>query len=420
MKSRRQFFQGIAGLTTIGLGLSAPSKRAKAEIEQIEVPVRAVTQGPKAHFFGYYDKCPWDQSGRYLLGMEIDYCDHQPEPGDLVTIGLIDLEDRNQFKPIATTAAWSWQQGPMLQWLGPDSNREVIFNALEDGQYVARVVDVFTGTTTRVLPRPIYAINRAGSQAVTLDYERLNRTRPGYGYNALPEANPDNPAPDSLGIYTMDLKRGLSDLIIPISWAAAHQPDDRFQPGAHHWFNHLQYNPSGSWFVFLHRWEKPRGGWFTRMYVARADGSETRLIQDTGMVSHFDWRDDQTLLAWSTTPEHGPAFYHFDIESGTVEPIGRDVLPRDGHCSYSPDLRWILNDTYPDKDRLQTLMIYDPSKNRRVEVGQFYLSPELRGPVRCDLHPRWNRDGTQVCIDSAHQNKTRQLYIVDVSEITTH
>ena len=36
-------------------------------------PVRAVTRGPRHHFFGYYDKCPWDASGRYMLAVETTF-----------------------------------------------------------------------------------------------------------------------------------------------------------------------------------------------------------------------------------------------------------------------------------------------------------------------------------------------------------
>ena len=76
----------------------------------------------------------------------------------------------------------------------------------------------------------------------------------------------------------------------------------------------------------------------------------------------------------------------------------------------------MLNDTYPDKQRLQWLMLFNPTTGRRYDLNQFHLPPKLTGPFRCDLHPRWNRDGTQVCIDSAHE-ETRQVYVVDVREI---
>ena len=36
--------------------------------------------------------------------------------------------------------------------------------------------------------------------------------------------------------------------------------------------------------------------------------------------------------------------------------------------------------------------------------------------MRSDLHPRWNRDGTQICFDSVHEG-TRQVYVLNVKEI---
>ncbi|MCK4628723.1 MAG: hypothetical protein KAT56_06940, partial [Sedimentisphaerales bacterium] len=36
-------------------------------------PVRAVTSGPKHHWFSYYDKWQFDPTDRFLLGMEVDF-----------------------------------------------------------------------------------------------------------------------------------------------------------------------------------------------------------------------------------------------------------------------------------------------------------------------------------------------------------
>ena len=45
-------------------------------------PARPVTQGPKHHFFGYYDKSPWNASGKYLLANEADFNDRAPAADD--------------------------------------------------------------------------------------------------------------------------------------------------------------------------------------------------------------------------------------------------------------------------------------------------------------------------------------------------
>jgi len=186
--------------------------------------------------------------------------------------------------------------------------------------------------------------------------------------------------------------------------------------GAEHWFNHLLFNPDGSRFIFLHRWRKGNRGWWTRMFTANTDGSKLHLVADHGMVSHFVWRDPTHILAWSREPERGNRYHLYMDRTDEVEVVGEGILTTDGHCSYSPDKRWILTDTYPDKDRMRTLILYNPEQRRRVDIGRFFAPRELDGEIRCDLHPRWSRDGKQVCIDSVHEG-SRQVYVLDVSDI---
>ncbi|QEL13484.1 TolB-like translocation protein [Limnoglobus roseus] len=399
----------------LGLTLAAAvGGPALARPDAIKLPARAVTKGPKHHWFGYYDKCPWDMTGRYLLAMENDFCDRQPTATDRITVGMVDLKDNDRFIPLDTTLAWSWQQGTMLQWLGSAPDREVIYNAFLEGNPAAVIRDVKTNKT-RTLPRPIYAVSADGKQAVTLDFARLHRLRPGSGYASYKETFADDPAPEALGIWHVDPATGKDKQIISLKQLAAHKPDPRFT-GAHHWVNHLQFNPGGSRFVFLHRWRVGEKPWSTRLYTAKPDGTDLRLHLDTGMVSHFDWRDDATLLAWVKPPTGGNTFALIDVATDSLTVVDDSVLTVDGHCSYSPDRKWILNDTYPDKDRLQWLMLFDPAKNRRYDLNQFASPKAFTGPVRCDLHPRWNRGGTQVCFDGCHDPQ-RQVYVVDVRDV---
>ncbi len=395
---------------------AAIGAKAFAQPETTKLPARAVTKGPMHHWFGYYDKCPWDKAGRYLLAMESEFCDRQPTAKDAITVGMVDLKDGDKYIPLDTTRAWSWQQGTMLQWLGSAPDREVIYNSIVDGKPAAIIRDVLSGKT-RTLARPIYAVSNDGKQAVTLDFARLHRLRPGYGYASYDERFTDDPAPEQLGIWHLDLASGNDRQILNLKQLAAFQPDARFT-GAHHWVNHLQFNPGGTRFVFLHRWRVDLKPWSTRIFTAKPDGTDLRLHLDTGMVSHFDWRDDATILAWVKTPKDGNKFALIDVATNGLGLVGDGVLTQDGHCSYSPDRKWILNDTYPDKNRLQWLMLYHPEKNRRYDLNQFPSPKQFTGPFRCDMHPRWNRDGTQVCFDGCHDPE-RQVYVVDVREIVT-
>ncbi len=402
---RRQFLTGSVAALLAARAPAAPRSNA-----------RAITSGPDCHFFGYYDKCPWDATGRYLLAMRIGFCNRQPRPGEALTLGRIDLKDANRFLPFAKTTAWCWQQGTMLQWLGSAPARVVVYNAVQDRNYVGVVHDL-ASDKQRLLPRPLYAVSSDGKQAVSLPFDRLHRLRPGYGYCALPEKSPDDSAPKNDGVWHLDVESGQTRLLVPLAQLAKHKPDATFS-GAQHWVNHLQFNPSGTRILFLHRWRVFEKSWKTRLYTCKPDGSELTLVLDTGMVSHFDWRDDATILAWAQLPSGAKRFALFDA-AGVKKPqvIGNDVLTEDGHCSYSPDRRWILNDTYPDAKRLQHLMLFRVKDGRRIDLQAFYLTRDLSGPVRCDLHPRWNREGTQVCLDSAHIGDKRQLYVLDVSEI---
>ena len=93
------------------------------------------------------------------------------------------------------------------------------------------------------------------------------------------------------------------------------------------------------------------------------------------------------------------------------------MLTEDGHCSFSPDRRWVLNDTYPDTYGMRTLMLYRWRDGKRIDLARLY-SPKERwwGEIRCDLHPRWSRDGNRICVDSVH-NGERQMYLIDIPRI---
>ncbi|MBM3499390.1 MAG: hypothetical protein FJX74_12050 [Armatimonadetes bacterium] len=379
-----------------------------------ELEAACVTPRANHHFFGYYDKFPWDATGRYLPALETTFMDRPPAPGDMARIGMVDLQDGNRWIPLDETRAWNWQQGTHLQWLGTAPDRLIIYNVWEGDHYGSVIRDVHTGETRR-LPRPIYAVNRAGTQAVTLNFSRLHRHRPGYGYNGVPDAWESDPHPAEDGIYGMDLATGESRLIVSVDQIASYLPQETMRDTSH-WFNHLQFNHDGSRFIFLHRW-RVKTSWLTRLFTAAPDGSKVYCVNPFEMTSHFDWRSSTEILAWARQPGSGDHYYLFTDRSDRVEVVGEEVFPTDGHCSYSPDGRWILTDTYPDREHKRTLILYRPEDDRRVDIGRFYSPPELPGEIRCDLHPRWNRDGTQVCFDSAHEGD-RQMYVMDVSSIT--
>lgn len=418
--------------------------------------VQALTRGPKHHFFGYYDKCPWDATGRYILAMEVDFMDRLPGPDDVAVIGLIDLDNNNCFLPVAETRAWNWQQGAMLQWVPSASERLVVYNDRDGDSFVSVLLDVESGER-RVLPLPVYALSHDGRSALSLNFARLHHARRGYGYAGVPDPWQDDPCPKDDGIYLMDLTTGGHRLVLSMTEVARFGADTLASDTVH-WVDHLQFNPNDTRFCFLHRYQlrnNKESFLYTQLFTAEPDGSNLYCLVDQGMVSHFDWYNEHQLLAWTRQGKtvgavqrsslfsyrvfrrmlttyrrlgvpgwvrrqiYGDGFYLLADCSRKTETVGRGILLSDGHCSYSPDRSWILTDTYPDQEHEQTLILYNPRDQRRIVIGRFYSLPELeRTPMRCDLHPRWNRDRTQVCIDSTHDGG-RQIYVLDVSNITS-
>ncbi|MDC0292155.1 hypothetical protein OAK81_02565, partial [Verrucomicrobiales bacterium] len=69
-------------------------------------PVRTITRGPKHHWFGYYDKWQFDPTDRFVLGMEVDFEHRSPTADDFVRIGMVDLENNDEWIELGKSTAW--------------------------------------------------------------------------------------------------------------------------------------------------------------------------------------------------------------------------------------------------------------------------------------------------------------------------
>jgi hypothetical protein len=380
-------------------------------------PVRQITRGPKHHWFAYYDKLQFDPTCRYVLGMETDFDFRRPTADDVIRIGMVDLQDGDRWIELGQSRAWCWQQGCMLQWR-PGSASEILWNDREGDRFVCHFLDVKTGAK-RTIPHPVYSVSPDGRWAVAPDFRRVHDCRPGYGYEGLSDPWADQRAPKESGVFFVDLQTGQQKLIVSLADVIKIPYAKGDISGAKHWFNHLLVNTDGTRFEFLHRWAKPgERGFSTRMLTARPDGTDLRVIDPSGATSHFIWRDPSHILAWSWHASHKSAFYLFeDREGGQVEMIGGELMPENGHCTYLPGNRWILNDTYPDRQRRQHVYLYNVVEHRRVPLGHFYSPKEYSGEWRCDTHPRFSPDGRSVVIDSPHTPDGRQMHLIDVRGI---
>ncbi len=368
---------------------------------------RVVPEDGYEYFFGYYDKCPWDATGRYLLCHRVQNTCRKADHADPAELILIDTQEGNRITVLGTSRAWNVQQGCMLQWLGPEHTSQVVYNDFRDGQYCSVICDI-REKKERVLPLPVYAVAQDGSFALSLDFSRLHRLRPGYGYCNLEETTKRERCPDSPCIWRLDLTQGTVVPLLTYRELAAFAPREEMT-GAEHKVNHIMLSPDGKRFMVLHRWLVGARK-YTRLVTANCDGTGLYNLLDDGFVSHCWWKNNSEILTFAEHAGDGRGYFLLTDRTKALRRLWPGLVG-DGHPSYSAQGR-VVTDTYPDRRRVQTLYVLEEDGAVRT-VARVFSPFRYDNAVRCDLHPRWSRDGRQVCIDSTFEGK-RAVYLVEV------
>ncbi|MFA5240017.1 MAG: hypothetical protein WC476_09985 [Phycisphaerae bacterium] len=357
------------------------------------------------HFFGYFDKCCWSPDEKQILY-------HRVRLTNIVEIVIYDIQ-LGTNRVVAVTNSWNWQQGAMAQWWPGRGSEWIAFNTVDNDRLVCHIHDTENGNLIKVLPMPIQAVSPRGDYAISLNYTRLARLRPDYGYEVdVVNLKPDM-SDESDGLWLIDVSAEQVSLVLSLDDLRQNQSLPSMQK-AQHKVNHVVFSPDGQRIAFMHRWTG-KNGKFSRLYTACPDGSELCLLADNRMVSHYCWRDTSHLLAWARKDLCGDRYLLFTDKTPHVEIFGEDIIDMhgDGHPSFSPNGRWLITDTYPGRDRKRALLLYDTLNRNLFLVGQFFSPWQFNDTTRCDLHPRWSPDGNWIAIDSAHTYR-RGLYLIDV------
>ena len=393
------------------LTMYAISRKIKSEGDIICVSPSDASE----YFFGYYDKSPWDATGRYMLCMRAKDTWSEPDPMGEADILLIDTKDGNSFRVLATTHTWNVQQGCMAQWLGPDFKSKILYNDLRDGKYCSVILDIVS-REERILPMPVYTVSNDGKTALSLDFSRLHSLRLGYGYAELPEKTKGVALPDETCIWKMDVETGEVTELLKYTDFANFQPRQEMQEeGSVHKVNHLMLSPNGKRFMVLYRWFCGQRK-YTRLITCNVDGSDMYLLSDDDMVSHCYWKNDEDILAFERKKDGGPGYYLMRDKTQEWKHLWSQ-LSNDGHPSYCPtDSSLVVFDTYPSRSRIQEVKLCNDTdvEGKDLKVIARVFSPfKYDNDTRCDLHPRWSRDGKKVCFDSVFEGH-RGLYVVEI------
>jgi len=414
------------------------------------VTIREITKGPKHHFFGYYNLCPWNKTEEFLLGLETEFIDRHPSKKDAAKIVLINSKS-NQMEKIASTKAWCWQQSCMLQWMPPYFKENIIFNDRMHDKFVSVILNIKT-KKKKIIPFPVFAIHPSGKYGLGLNFSRLNKVRKGYGYEGVKDPYEKENIPQNEGIHLINFKTKKRKLIVSLKTLSEYNPLETMKNGKH-WVDHIEFNHSGNRFCFFHRWETGGGLFYTRLFTSDIEGKDLHCFPDSGFYSHIKWKNDLELFGWGSNSkligDIRKNKRKFNILVNLILPIYRKIIPsklrkkilpasyflwkdksqkikkvkinyEDGHSSFSKKERLLITDTYPNKKGYRNLILYDWLKKKKRLLGKFYSIPSKNNikslkwgteGISCDLHPRWDRKGEKICIDSVHKS-SRQMYVI--------
>lgn len=388
-------------------GMYAISPKIKSEGKIIRIS----PNDGKEYFFGYYDKSPWDATGRYMLCLQADNTWSDVSPKQPAKLLLIDTQDGNKAEVIAETRTWNVQMGCMMQWLGPDYSSRIIYNDYREGKYVAVICSVFD-RTEKVIPFPVYSVSADGSFALSLDFSRLYRLRPGYGYYNVPETTKNEKLPNKTCVWRIDLNSGEITSVLKYTDFAKFESRPEME-GAEHKVNHIMLNPSGNRFMVLHRWFSGQRK-YTRLITCNVDGTGMFNLSDDDMVSHCFWKNDNEIIAFENKKKTGAGYYLMKDQTDKYVHLWKGI-DYDGHPSYAPDGSKVVFDRYPNRARVASVMVAKEAKDAsQVQtIAKVFAPFKYDNDTRCDLHPRWSRDSKKVCFDSVFEGH-RELYVVEV------
>lgn len=380
-------------------------------------PVRMPADGGRHVFCGYYDLSAFDTEDRRLLALRYPGGLETPPRDARAQAGFYDLQKTPPvFIPFAETLCWNWQQGSRMRWWPAMGSDAVVYNDVVDGRYATVFADAVTGKRLHTLPRASYEIHAAGKYALSLDFSRLHRLRPGYGYGQLPDTTAGCDLPDDNGIWSLDLTTGKERRLFSLRDLAAIVPDPSMD-AAEHYINHISMAPDGKHFVFFHLWlTKQAQRRYSRLFLAKANGSGLTLLNHRGHVSHYTWLDNHEVLVTTFVEEHRMRYVCYRVDSGAFSGIiGLNELDWDGHPSIlAPGI--LITDTYPDEKRDQYLVVYERDKRRAHRVARWNMPLEFKGEVRCDLHPNVGDSGRRVAVNIVHQGR-RAIAILETAAI---
>jgi hypothetical protein len=409
------------GIALYGLLMLAVPPSITVRSASFQLQIDQITSGSKHHFFGYIGQCqtiPWNATGRYILGLEIDSIDRMPRPEEAATVILVDTHQNNKILRVEKTHAWNPQQGTMFYWHPLKADTQFFFNDrdVDTGKVFVVLYDLEKAQRVREYRYDDAPIGNGGVAAsgvafLGLNYGRLARLRPVTDYPTALDWSKHASAPGNDGLFITDIKSGTKRLLVSYR-QLAERLQQRMGAIEHTglFVNHTLWNrPCDRIYFFVRAgWGGQGGARINTPCSVNADGTGLTL-HDTHIGGHPEWAEDGVLIG-----RQGKNQILYDVDKQEV--TGRlgtpEIFPEpEGDIALSPSGEWFVNG-YKHGTK-NVYVVYRRSdgafaRSEGLEKGSY------RGDIRIDPAPRWNRGNDAILVPGIASNGTRQMFVIRV------
>ena len=363
------------------------------------------------YFFGYYDLPATDLEGRHLCH-RVPFMDRMQEADDVAELGYVKEE---AFTSFATTTAWNFQQGALLQFYSSKSDT-VCYNFVQNGRFCTVIHDLRSGEK-QYTDRAAATISEDGRWGLGVNFGRIFAFRPGYGYADFPDKNAEVNAPKDDGVFLIDMETGCSKLLVSYAQMA---PISGFDPSKKILVNHINFSPDCNHYVMLVRdFPTPeKKGWSTSLMLGDRSGKLRTVLANT-VVSHYRWVNARELVVYCSVNGR-KGVYCMDMESDVQAaysiPYMQTAQNQDIHCNLVPNGKYVIGDGYP-MDGYRYVVAYNRENGiSKTLFGVATVVPPVID-IRCDLHVRFSADGRWITYDTT-ENARRQIAAISTDVLS--
>lgn len=357
-------------------------------------------------FFGFHDRASMNTQGEVLSHVATNQFENGIGRADITVTDI----NSGDVSIVGSTLCCNYQQGSLLTWF---SDSQIVFNDVnEDGPIT--VIKNLQTNSQKVLPFHFFSLSPDSKFISSVNFYRFGKGLDGYGYDikypsTFVQDGEDNLSHNEISDFVI-FNIEEDKVVYRLSIKEAEKRSNGLIGDGYYYFSHSCFSPASNQVYFLLRSSNNLYN-TSQLFSYNLTTNVLSVLPSGGMVSHLSWLSDVKIIAFcNALNDKAFAYYIFDLSDNSVKSINIAGLNKDGH-PYAQCSDVFYTDTYPDKERRQSLYCVDLKKKSFERILSIYSPLNYRGVGRVDLHPRMSLCKKYITIDSSHNSDRSQLIL---------